>query len=145
LYKYALVLSEQVVYKYSLVVIEPEDQMKPTALETANRYHDAWTRGSYDVAASLLAPDLVVEVPINEYPDAASFAEAVAQFGRMTTSVTMLSAMGDDMEAVLVYDMVVDGIGSLRVAEHFTVADGRITRVRQIHDTAALRAAGVGA
>jgi ketosteroid isomerase-like protein len=32
--------------------------------------------------------------------------------------------------------------GMLRVAEHFTVADGKITRIRQIHDTAALRAAG---
>jgi hypothetical protein len=28
------------------------------------------------------------------------------------------------------------------VAEHLTVDDGKITRIRQIHDTAALRAAG---
>jgi ketosteroid isomerase-like protein len=119
--------------------------MTPTALETANRYHQAWTSGSYDVAASLLAPNLVVEVPINEYADGASFAAAVEQFGGLTSSVTLLSALGDDTEAVLVYDMDVLGIGSLRVAEHFTVGDGRITRVRQIHDTAALRAAGVGA
>jgi hypothetical protein len=36
-------------------------------------------------------------------------------------------------------------IGVLRVAEHFTVANGRIRLLRQIHDTAALRAAGFGA
>ena len=30
----------------------------------------------------------------------------------------------------------------IRIAEHFTVAEGQITRIRQIHDTAALRAAG---
>jgi hypothetical protein len=30
----------------------------------------------------------------------------------------------------------------LRVAEHFTVAQGKITRIRQVHDTAALRTAG---
>jgi hypothetical protein len=35
-------------------------------------------------------------------------------------------------------------IGVLRVVEHFTVSDGYITRIRQIHDTAALRATGFG-
>jgi ketosteroid isomerase-like protein len=40
--------------------------------------------------------------------------------------------------------MEVDGLGKLRVAEHFTVRDGKIARLRQIHDTAAVRAAGLG-
>jgi hypothetical protein len=31
---------------------------------------------------------------------------------------------------------------TLRVAEHFTVTGGKITGIRQIHDTAVLRAAG---
>jgi ketosteroid isomerase-like protein len=119
--------------------------MATTALQTARRYHDAWTSGTYDAAASLLSPDLVVEVPINEYPDAASFARAVEAFATLTRSVTLLAAVGDDTDAVLVYDMEVDGIGPLRLAEHFTVTDGRIARIRQIHDTASLRAAGVGA
>ncbi len=38
--------------------------------------------------------------------------------------------------------MELAGFGTLRVAEHFTVVDGVITRIRQVHDTAALRAAG---
>jgi hypothetical protein len=32
-------------------------------------------------------------------------------------------------------------IGTLRIAEHFTVADGRITRIRHVHDTYQLRLA----
>ena len=40
--------------------------------------------------------------------------------------------------------MDVEGLGMMRIAEHFTVADGRIKRIRQVHDTAALRAAGFG-
>jgi hypothetical protein len=35
-------------------------------------------------------------------------------------------------------------LGTLRIAEHFTVSGGKITRIGQIHDTAALRAAGFG-
>lgn len=38
----------------------------------------------------------------------------------------------------------VRGVGKMRVAEHFTVRAGKITRLRQIHDTAAVRAAGLG-
>ena len=43
---------------------------------------------------------------------------------------------------MLLYDMDVAGLGTLRVAEHFTVRDGKIARIRQVHDTAALRTAG---
>jgi hypothetical protein len=31
----------------------------------------------------------------------------------------------------------------MRVVEHFTVHDGKITRLRQVHDTAGVRAAGL--
>lgn len=112
-----------------------------TALATARTYHDAWTGRDFETAAGLLADDLQVEVPINAYPDAASFAAALAGFGALATRVDLLSALGGDDEAVLLYDMEVQGLGDLRVAEHFTVRDGRIVRLRQIHDTAALREA----
>jgi hypothetical protein len=46
-------------------------------------------------------------------------------------------------EEMLLYDLDAERVGTLRVAEHFTVADGKITRIRQIHDTAAIRAAGL--
>lgn len=42
---------------------------------------------------------------------------------------------------MLLYDTDVDGLGDFRVAEHITVRAGRIVRVRQVHDTAGLRAA----
>ena len=50
--------------------------------------------------------------------------------------------MSAGKEGMLLYDMDVPHLGTLRVAEHFTVENGKITRIRQIHDTAALRAAG---
>jgi uncharacterized protein YndB with AHSA1/START domain/ketosteroid isomerase-like protein len=112
------------------------------ALTIATAYHDAWTRKSFDEATALLADGLEVEVPINDYPTAEAFAQALRGFGSMTRGVELLSAMGAEDEAMLLYDMEVDGLGAMRVAEHFTVRDGSIERIRQIHDTAALRAAG---
>jgi SnoaL-like domain len=112
---------------------------EPDALSVARRYHDSWTSRRYDEAVELLAPSLQVEVPINEYPTAASFAGALRSFGDLVRSVELLAAMSAGDEAMLLYDMEVQGLGTLRVAEHFTVAGGRIARLRQVHDTAALR------
>jgi limonene-1,2-epoxide hydrolase len=112
------------------------------ALSVVRRYHSAWTSRKFDEAIRLLAPDLKVEVPINEYPTTESFAQALVGFGGMVKSVDLLAEFANGNEAMLLYDMQVDRLGEMRIAEHFTVRDGKITRIRQIHDTAALRAAG---
>ena len=116
--------------------------MTDSTLEIVRAYHRGWTSKKFDEATRLLAPDLKVEVPINEYPTTESFAAAVAAFGGMTKRVSLLSELAKDNEAMLLYEMDIEGLGVMRVAEHFTIADGRIQRIRQIHDTAALRAAG---
>lgn len=105
-------------------------------------YHDAWTAKDFDHAVALLADGLTVEVPVNDCPTTDSFAATLKSFGSMTTKADLLAVMSDGEEGMLLYDMDVQGLGTLRVAEHFTVADGKITGIRQIHDTAALRAAG---
>jgi limonene-1,2-epoxide hydrolase len=116
--------------------------MVTEALATARSYHEAWTQGDFDRAAALLAPALEVEVPINEYPTPEEFAAALRSFGSRTKRVDLLSQTAGEGEAMLLYDMDVEGLGEMRVAEHFTVTHGRIVRLRQIHDTASLRAAG---
>jgi ketosteroid isomerase-like protein len=112
------------------------------ALPIARRYHDAWTSQDYEQAIRLLAPTLAVEVPVNDYPTVESFAQALREFGELVTSVELLSQMSAGEEAMLLYDTQVDGLGELRVVDHFTTAAGRIVRLRQVHDTVAVRAAG---
>lgn len=114
------------------------------ALSVARRYHQGWSSRNYEQSIDLLAPTVKVEVPINDYPTAESFAQALRGFGEIVMRVELLSEMGHDNEAMLLYDMQADGLGQLRVAEHFTVADGKIVKLRQIHDTAPVRAAGLG-
>jgi ketosteroid isomerase-like protein len=106
-------------------------------------YHDAWTSRDFARAAALLADTLAVEVPVNDYPTPESFVAALRSFGSMVTGVDVLAALSSGPEAMLLYDLDVPRLGRLRVAEHFTVGDGKITRIRQIHDTAAVRAAGL--
>lgn len=119
--------------------------MAHDARSIARTYFRRWTERHFDDAAELLDPSLVVEVPINDYPTRESFAQALAGFGSMVERVEMLAELGGEGEAMQLYDMHVAGLGPMRIAEHFTVREGRIVRLRQIHDTAALRAAGFGA
>lgn len=115
-----------------------------SALMLARAYYDAWTGGRIKEAAGYLADDLIVEVPINMYPTKASFVEAVGLTRNMASVVNVLSEFGGDGEAIILYDMSLP-FGVMRVAEHFTVNGGKINRIRQVHDTHALRAAAAAA
>jgi limonene-1,2-epoxide hydrolase len=111
-------------------------------LAVVRAYHRAWTNGDYAEAGRRLARRLRIEVPINEYRGREDFLAAVKAFAAVVESVGLLFECADNDQAVLLYDLEVGPIGPLRVCEHFTVADGLITQIRQVHDTAALRDAG---
>ncbi len=119
---------------------QPMSALQP--LTVVRRYHQAWTTGDFAGAARCLADELAVEVPVNAYDDREQFMAAVTAFGQMAAHVELLAEFGNGDAALLLYDMAVPGLGAMRVAEHFTVTGGLVTRVRQVHDTAGLRAAG---
>lgn len=126
-----------------MVVVDQMVDERRDALAIARRYHGAWWSEDFDAAVGYLAADLRVEVPINAYSTLAAFVQAVRQTRDMASKLELICEVGSPTDAVLIYDMTLP-IGVLRVAENFTVNNGRITRIRQIHDTAALRAAGFG-
>ncbi|WP_330175968.1 nuclear transport factor 2 family protein [Streptomyces sp. NBC_01498] len=111
--------------------------------DLVRRYHEAWTTTKDFAAASrLLAENLETDLPVNAYADKREFVEAIRSFGENVSSVRLLSACTGPGDALMVYDLVLDPIGTLRIAEQFKVAEGRITFIRQVHDTATMRAAG---
>jgi hypothetical protein len=112
--------------------------MPKDALAIARAYHNGWTAGDFATAIALLSDQLQVEVPINDYPTMDSFAAALVRFGSQVKSVELLSEMAEGNQAMLLYDMQVVSLGTMRIVEHFTVADDKIVRLRQIHDTALL-------
>ena len=116
-----------------------------TPLEVARRYHRAWTSRNFDAARELLDPKLETDLPLNDYAGREDFTAALAGFGALVNGVELLAEFENGDEALLLYDLEVDGIGPLRIAEDFTVADGRITRIRMVNDTAELRKAGFAA
>jgi len=116
-----------------------------TPLEVARRYHRAWTLRNFEGAGRFLAPDLETELPLNQYAGRDDFLGALAGFGEIVDRVELLAEFENGDEALLLYDLEVNGVGSLRIAEQFTVANGQITRIRMVNDTAELRKAGFAA
>jgi hypothetical protein len=112
-------------------------------LEVARSYHRAWTTTKdFSAASNLLAESLETDLPVNTYAGKSAFVGAIRGFGESVSSVQLLSACAGPGEAVLIYELVMDRIGPLRIAEQFTVVEGKITFIRQVHDTATMRAAG---
>lgn len=108
----------------------------------AQAYFDHWTAGRFEAAAALLAEKIEIETPINAYPNKADFVAALSGFGTLVTGANRLVDLADGDDVVQIYDMDVSGLGVIRMTEHFVIQNGLVTRLRQIHDTAALRAAG---
>jgi hypothetical protein len=117
-------------------------QNNNSPLGIALDYFRAWSNKDFDKAAACLSEDISFEMPINSYPDKLSFMEAVKFTGRAASGINLLAEFGNENEALLLYDMLLDPIGNLRIAEYFTVSNGKITMIRHIHDTAELRKAG---
>jgi len=115
------------------------------ALAVVRAYHRAWTSQDFDEAGRCLSDDLSTDVPINTYGSKAEWIEAVRGTRQAITSIEVLAEFSNDGEALLLYDMEIKPLGDIRIAEHFTVADGRITGIRHVHDTAALRAVWIRA
>jgi hypothetical protein len=118
----------------------PSAKSSPVAL--ARTYHDHWREGRFESAADLLAETVEIETPMNTYAHKADFVAALAGFGSLVADVTDFIELAQGDHVVQVYDMHVTGLGRIRIAEHFAFANGKINRLRQIHDTVMLRAAG---
>src|SRR5215472_17941326 len=112
-----------------------------SALALVRAYHRAWTTNDLEEAGRYLSDDLRTDVPINTYASKAEWMKAVRGTRQAVSSVEVLAEFSNDGEALLLYDIVIKPIGDIRIAEHFTVSDGRISKIRHVHDTAALRAA----
>jgi ketosteroid isomerase-like protein len=116
---------------------------QPDAAAVVRSYFDAWSSKNFDAAAALLDDELRVEGPTADYSSAADFVPALTRFGALISEVDLLAAFGDGDEAMMLYDLEVKRLGPLRVAEHFTVGNSKITQIRQILDTVAVRSAGM--
>jgi hypothetical protein len=115
-----------------------------SALAIAEAYHKSWVNKNYEKAANYLADSIKFEMPINSYNSKREFIEALTFTGNAATDINLLTELGNETDAVLIYDFNFEPIGTMRVAEHFKVENGKIILIRHIHDTFQLKKSGFG-
>jgi SnoaL-like domain len=110
------------------------------ALSVAEAFLDAWTRQDFETAAQYLADGLVFDGPIAHYRSAQEFLAGSRPFAaRLRPGWSSIAAFGDEKQALLLYDLVLVSGDTMRVADHYTVRDGKIQTEQILWDTGSRR------
>ena len=105
--------------------------------EVIDFYVDSWVGGNLGTVRHLLAPDAELAWNLALPLDEEELVQTLNRIALFADSVTVVAKVCDEEGAALVYDCAAP-FGTARLAEFLTVADGRITEVRQVYDTVAI-------
>jgi hypothetical protein len=98
------------------------------------------TNGSAE-AARYVADDVTFEGPMTQFASAKPYLEAMGQFAQAVNAIEIRTVLGDDHQAIVVYEMQTGPFGTIRAMEHFDIRDGKIVTDTLVFDTHAIRAA----
>jgi hypothetical protein len=101
---------------------------------------DFWTRSWINddrlAVRRLLAPDAEIEWNLEAPVDDEELVQTLHRIAVFADSVTVVTQSPAEDGAALIYDLSAP-FGTARMVEFLTVAQGRITEVRQVYDVAA--------
>ena len=108
--------------------------------QVVSAYHAARTAGDLEAASAHLAPTFTFQSPLMRFDDPATYLASHRGFHPLVTGLDLISALYGEGEATLIYDLhTVTPPGTQRTAEHFKVADGKISSVMMIFDASPWR------
>jgi hypothetical protein len=114
------------------------EHRKPVDIAIA--FTEAWTSHDMTTAATYVADEVVFEGPMTRAVGASDYLNGLAEFARVVTGLTTLTALGDDQRAMVMYE-ITGPFGRLRAGEEFEIADGKIVRDTLVFDTYEIRRA----
>jgi len=112
-----------------------------SALDVSRAYYDAWTTTGFDDAAAYLDDSIVCDAPAGRLQGLAAFRQFMEPFTKIVTRAELISAFGDDRNALLMYDTDTVPVKNAPGAEYHVVQDGKITYIRIVFDRAPFDAA----
>ena len=102
-------------------------------------YTEGWMSGNLEAARAYLAPNVKFQDPVNRFSSADELVQALGGFLQIYRGSTMIGRTCSEDSATIVYDCkVATPVGSLRCAEHFKVASGKITDITLVFDATEL-------
>ena len=106
----------------------------PSPAEIVEQYFDAWTSKDFDTARSLLRDDLSFSGPIETLDNADALIESVKGLSQIVTGAERRGLVEQGDEVCVIYDLHTAPIPTARVAEWYTVRDGKIASMQAFFD-----------
>ncbi|MDQ3929174.1 MAG: nuclear transport factor 2 family protein [Chloroflexota bacterium] len=111
--------------------------LSPAAIAVA--FTQAWTNHDMENAARYLTKDVTFHGPLQQSNGIEEYLTGLAAFARAVTGMRVLAALGDDEQALIMYEVTTGPFGTLTCAEHLTFRNGKIVADRLTFDTYAVR------
>jgi hypothetical protein len=106
-------------------------------MDVVDFYTESWINDDRDGVRRILAPDARIEWNLDAPVDEEELVQTLHRIAIFADSVTVVSRISTSGGSVLVYDLAAP-FGTARVAEFLSVADGKITEVRQVYDVVSI-------
>jgi ketosteroid isomerase-like protein len=106
------------------------------ALKVALAYFQAMANKDVDGIMTLVDDNIACFNPVGDFEGSERFRAFEEGFARMIEKLTLVTAFGDEKQAVIVYACDTLPVKNSHVAEHLTVEAGKITSNRVIYDAA---------
>lgn len=108
--------------------------------EVVRAFHAARTAGDVAVARAHLASSFDFRSPLMSFEDPDAYLTSHIGFQRVVTGLDMVSELYGENEATLIFDLhTATPAGVQRTAEHFRLAEGKISSVLLIFDASPWR------
>ena len=104
------------------------------AARVAEAFFDAWTSKDFTRARELVHDDLSFEGPIDGFSDADSYLRSVQGLSQIITGIDRRKVFVDGDDVCVIYDMHTGPVPDARIAEWYTVRDGKIAAVSVVFD-----------
>jgi ketosteroid isomerase-like protein len=113
-----------------------------SALGVVVAYTEAWAGKDLETAAGYLAADVVFDGAGGRHESAEPLLRGLAGFvSQIAPGWRQLAAVAQGDQVMLMYEVSMASGRPVRLAEHFTVRDGKIRSETLVYDTAAVQAA----
>ena len=106
-------------------------------MDVVDFYSGCWIGDDRDGVRRVLAPDVEVDWNLDAPVDDEELVQTLHRVAVFADAVRVVARVRGTDGAALVYDLA-GPFGTARLAEFLTVADGRITEIRQVYDVVAI-------
>ncbi|AIQ48585.1 hypothetical protein R70723_23740 [Paenibacillus sp. FSL R7-0273] len=104
------------------------------ALKIAHTYFEAMANRDVEKIMTLAADDIACNSPVGQLAGTQSFRGFQEGFARMIEKLTLVTALGNDQQAVIIYESDTLPVKNAIVAEYITVRNDKISSIQVIYD-----------